>query len=266
MTRNTLLLIDVGNTHTVMGLAPLEVDAELLHTWRLATSPERTGDELFLVIHQLLESRSLTLADIEGIAVSSGVPDVTAALREMCETHHDREPTVVGPGVKTGIPILIDNPREVGADRVANSVAAVDLHGGPAIVVDFGTATTFDVVSGTGEFLGGAILPGIEVSLDALFSRASALSSVELVSPRGVIGKGTTEAIQSGVIYGFGGMIDAMCRKFKEVVGDEATVVATGGLASTIAPYSEQIELEDPWLTLHGLRLIYAKNASPERE
>lgn len=258
-----LLILDVGNTQTVVGLAPTDVsEGDLARTWRLATAPERTGDELYLVVEQLLMSWNLSLSDgIDGIAISSGVPPVTAALRDMCDRYFHADPVVLGPGVKTGLPLHYDNPREVGADRVANSVAALDLFGGPAVVVDFGTATTFDVVSAEGEYLGGAIFPGIEISIDALARRASALSTVELVAPRGVIGKSTTEAIQSGVIYGYSGMIDAMCRRFVDEVG-EATIIATGGLAPTIAPHSESIQREEPWLTLHGLRLIYDRNVA----
>lgn len=257
-----LLILDVGNTQTVVGLSPTHVDdGELVRTWRLATAPERTGDELYLVVEQLLMSWNLSLSSgIDGVVMSSGVPSVTAALRDMCDRYFHSPPVILGPGVKTGLPILYDNPREVGADRIANSVAALDLYGGPAVVVDFGTATTFDVVSENGEYLGGAIFPGIEISIDALFRRAAALSRVDLVPPRGVIGKNTNEAIQSGVIYGYSGMIDAMCSRFEAEVG-EATIVATGGLAPTIAPHSELIEREEPWLTLHGLRLIYEKNA-----
>jgi len=256
-----LLILDVGNTQTVVGLAPTDIDdGDLVRTWRLATAPERTGDELYLVVEQLLTSWDLSLSSgIDGVVVSSGVPNVTAALRDMCERYFHSPPVILGPGVKTGLPILYDNPHEVGADRIANSVGAVDLYDGPVVVVDFGTATTFDVVSGVGEYLGGAIFPGIEISLDALFNRAAALRRVDLVPPRGVIGKNTNEAVQSGVIYGYSGMIDAMCRRFEAEVG-QATIVATGGLGPTIAPHSEMIGHEEPWLTLHGLRLIFAKN------
>jgi type III pantothenate kinase len=186
---------------------------------------------------------------------------VTYELRRMCERYLSIEPVVLGTGVKTGMPVLYDNPKEVGADRIANAVGAYDLYGGPTIVVDFGTATTFDVISEHGEYLGGAIMPGIEISLDALFGRAAALRRVELVEPRSVIGKTTVESIQSGTIYGYSSMIDGMCDRIEEVIG-ASSVIATGGLADLIAPVSESIEHTEPWLTLHGLRLIWEKNAT----
>jgi type III pantothenate kinase len=256
-----LLMLDVGNTQTVVGLSADDSDeGDVFHTWRLATARERTPDELYLVVQQLLGIRGLTLdTDVSGIAVSSGVPPLTAAIRGMADRYFDGPLVVLEAGVKTGLSVQVDNPREVGADRIANSVGALDKWGGPAIVVDFGTATTFDVVSANGEYLGGAIIPGVEISLDALFSRAAALSRVELVEPRGVIGRNTVEAIQSGVIYGYSGMIDTMCRRFEAEIGT-STIVATGGLASTLSPHSEMIQFEDRWLTLHGLRLIFEKN------
>ena len=193
------------------------------------------------------------------MAVSSGVPSLTYELRRMCERYLKIEPVILGAGVKTGMPVLYDNPKEVGADRIANAVGAYDLFGGPTIVVDFGTATTFDIISDQGEYLGGAIVPGIEISLDALFGRAAALRQVELVEPRSVIGKTTVESIQSGAVYGYSSLVDGMCDRIEEVIG-ESTIVATGGLASLIAPVAESIEHDEPWLTLHGLRLIWEKN------
>jgi type III pantothenate kinase len=168
---------------------------------------------------------------------------------------------VVEPGIKTGIPILYDNPKEVGADRIADSVAAFDLYGGPTIVIDFGTATTFEAVSGRGEYLGGAIFPGIDISLDALFARAAGLRRVELVEPRNVIGRSTTESMQSGAIYGYTSLVDGMVRRIEDELGESATVVSTGGLSGLIAPLAETIDHHEPWLTLHGLRLIFEKNA-----
>lgn len=256
-----LLAIDVGNTQTVIGLyGNDDASHELLDHWRIATNHERTSDE-----HALLFQEFLSFAghdwqsDIAGVAISSGVPMVTMELRRMCERYLKIEPLVLGAGVKTGMPVLYDNPREVGGDRIANAVGAYDLYGGPTIVVDFGTATTFDVISGAGEYLGGAIIPGIEISLDALFGRAAALRRVELVEPRSVVGKTTVESIQSGVIYGYSAMVDGMCDRIEEVTG-EATVIATGGLADLISPVADSIEHTEPWLTLHGLRLIWEKN------
>lgn len=256
-----LLAIDVGNTQTVIGLYGSGAQShELTDHWRVATKVESTSDEHALLLHEVLAhgGHDWTTA-ISGIAISSGVPTVTYELRRMCERYLDIEPVVLGPGVKTGMSILYDNPREVGADRIANAVGAFDLYGGPTIVVDFGTATTFDVISEAGEYLGGAIVPGIEISLDALFGRAAALRQVELIEPRSVIGKTTVESIQSGTIYGYSSLVDGMCERIEEHTGD-ATVIATGGLADLIAPVSEAIEHTEPWLTLHGLRLVWAKN------
>ncbi len=258
-----LLVIDVGNTQTVVGLYDAgDRSHQLLDHWRLATHAERTSDELLLLLRQLLETRGLELrTDVRGVAVSSGVPSVTFELRRMCERYLELEPVVLGAGVRTGMPVLYDNPKEVGADRIANAVGAFDLYGGPTIVVDFGTATTFDVISDRGEYLGGAIVPGIEISLDALFGRAAALRQVELVEPRSVIGKTTVESIQSGALYGYASLVDGMCERIEALIG-EATIIATGGLAGLLTPITESIEHEEPWLTLHGLRLVWEKNQS----
>lgn len=258
-----LLVIDVGNTQTVVGLYDSgDRSHQLLDHWRLATHSERTSDEHLLMLRQLLETRDLDLrTDVEGVAVSSGVPTVTFELRRMCDRYLDLEPVVLGAGVRTGMSVLYDNPKEVGADRIANAVGAYDLYGGPTIVVDFGTATTFDVISGAGEYLGGAIVPGIEISLDALFGRAAALRQVELVEPRSVIGKTTVESIQSGALYGYASLVDGMCERIEQQVG-ESTVISTGGLAGLIGPITTSIEREEPWLTLHGLRLVWEKNQS----
>ncbi|MFM7508262.1 MAG: type III pantothenate kinase [Actinomycetota bacterium] len=258
-----LLVIDVGNTQTVVGLYDSgDRSHQLLDHWRLATHSERTSDEHLLMLRQLLETRDLDLrTDVEGVAVSSGVPTVTFELRRMCDRYLDLEPVVRGAGVRTGMSVLYDNPKEVGADRIANAVGAYDLYGGPTIVVDFGTATTFDVISSAGEYLGGAIVPGIEISLDALFGRAAALRQVELVEPRSVIGKTTVESIQSGALYGYASLVDGMCERIEQQVG-ESTVISTGGLAGLIGPITTSIEREEPWLTLHGLRLVWEKNQS----
>ena len=253
-----LLVIDAGNTQTVVGLYGGE---ELLDHWRIATNAERTSDEHALLIGQFLQLHGFSFDDVQGIVLCSGVPRVTSALRDMSDRYLGRPALVVEPGIRTGMPILYDNPKEVGADRIADAVAAFDLYGGPAIVVDFGTATVFDAVSAKGEYVGGAIAPGIEISLDALFSRAAWLRRVELVEPPSVIGRSTVESIQSGVIYGVTGMVDGICRRIMDELG-EAAVVATGGLSALIAPLSACIQHEEPWLTLHGLRLIYEKNAS----
>jgi type III pantothenate kinase len=268
-----LLAIDVGNTQTVVGLYDLDreddanlsrraADTHLLDHWRVATNVERTADEHALVIQEFLGFHGFSWdSDIRGLAVCSSVPRVTGALRRMAERYFGFAAIVVEPGVKTGIPILYDNPKEVGADRIADAVAAFDLFGGPTIVVDFGTATTFEAISANGEYLGGAIFPGIDVSLDALFARAAALRRVELVEPRAVIGRSTIESMQSGAIYGYTSLVDGMVSRIEAELGTDATCVATGGLSGLITPLSEQIDHHEPWLTLHGLRLIYEKNS-----
>ncbi len=256
-----LLVIDVGNTQTVVGLYHTgDRSHELFDHWRVTTRVDRTSDELALVLRELLATRGLDLEDdVAGVAISSGVPTVTTELRRVCERYLDADPLVLGAGVRTGMPVLYDNPREVGADRIANAVGAHDLYGGPTIVVDFGTATTFDVISEHGEYLGGVIFPGIEISMDALFGRAAALRQVELSEPRSVIGKTTVESVQSGALYGNSSMVDGMCARIEADLG-ESTVVATGGLAPLMASVAESIEYTEPWLTLHGLRLIWEKN------
>ncbi len=241
--------------------------ADLLHHWRLATVVERTADEYALLITDLLRLVGLEFkgaspsGGLSGIALSSSVPEVTTAMREMTHVWFDVPLVVIEPGVRTGMPILYDNPKEVGADRVANAVGALDLYGGPAIVVDLGTATTFDAISAAGEYVGGAITPGIEISMEALFEHAAALRRVELIEPRNVIGKSTVESIQSGAIYGFTGLVDGMCRRIAAELGPSA-IIATGGLARLITPLSEMVQHHEPWLTLHGLRLVFDRNVA----
>ncbi len=252
-----LLCVDAGNTQTVIGLFN---DKELADHWRIASVVQRTADELALAMQQFLGFHGFSFeSQIDGVAISSGVPRVTTELREMCNRYFGFAPLVLEPGVRTGMPILYDNPKEVGADRIANAVAAYDLYGGPSIVVDFGTANTIEAVSEQGEYLGGAIFPGIEISMDALFERAAALRRVELVEPRSVIGKTTVESIQSGALYGFSGQVDALVERFQNELGD-CTVVATGGLAEPILPHSRTIDHYEPWLTLQGLRIIFERN------
>jgi type III pantothenate kinase len=268
-----LLAIDAGNTQTVIGLFDGKT---LTDHWRIATVAERTADELALMIQHFLAFHGFTLrverltdtpdaappADqlsIAGVVISSGVPRVTVELRAMTARYFGFPALVLEPGVRTGMPILYDNPKEVGADRIANAVAAYDLYGGPSIVVDFGTANTIEAISERGEYLGGAIFPGIEISMDALFGRAAALSRVELVEPRRVIGKSTVESIQSGCVYGYSGQVDALVDRFQAELG-ECTVVATGGLADPIIHLSGTIQHYEPWLTLQGLRTIFERN------
>jgi type III pantothenate kinase len=262
-----LLAIDVGNTQTVIGLfgddeaaARTGAERDLLDHWRISTNADRTSDELALLVQEFLGFHGFSFdEDVDGVALCSSVPSITAAVREMTQRYFGFPALVVEPGVRTGMPILYENPKEVGPDRIADAVGAYDLYGGPTIVVDFGTATTLEAISAGGEYLGGAILPGVEISLEALFGRAAALRKVELVEPRSVIGKNTVESIQIGALYGFAAQVDGLATRMIRELG-EATVVATGGLASLISPYSETITETEPWLTLHGLRLIFEKN------
>ncbi len=260
-----LLAVDVGNTQTVIGVFDLDgvhgsgASVGLVDHWRVSTSDDRTADELGALLRSLLEGAELGFGDISGVSICSGVPPVLAGLREMSRVRLGLEPVVIEPGVRTGMAIHYDNPKEVGADRIANAVAAYDLYGGPTVVVDFGTGNNFDVISAEGAFVGGAIAPGVEVSLQALVGRAAALGAVPLVEPRSVIGKTTVESIQSGALYGFAAMVDGMNTRFIDALG-EATIVATGGLAHLIAPVSTTIEHLEPFLTLHGLRIVYNRN------
>src|SRR5438105_2988804 len=235
-------------------------DVELVDHWRIATNFERTSDEMALLFAEFIGLHGFTFDEhVTGVAICSGVPRVTAALRDMTERYAGFAPLVLGPGVKSGMPILYDDPKEVGPDRIADAVGAYDLYGGPTIVVDFGTATTFDAITDKGEYAGGAILPGVQISLDALFLRAAAVRRVELGEPRHVIGKTTAESVQSGVVFGTTVLVDGLCERFEEELGD-STVVSTGGLGGLFSRLTERIEHHEPWLTLHGLRLIFEKN------
>ena len=262
-----LLTIDVGNTHTVLGLFDGE---EIVEHWRISTDARRTADELAVLLQGLMGMHPLLgeeLGDgISGIAICSTVPSVLHELREVTRRYYGDVPAVlVEPGIKTGVPILMDNPKEVGADRIINAVAAVDLYGGPAIVVDFGTATTFDAVSARGEYAGGVIAPGIEISVEALGVKGAQLRKIELARPRSVIGKNTVEAMQSGIVYGFAGQVDGVVRRMKVELADdpdEVTVIATGGLAPMVLGEASAIDEHEPWLTLIGLRLVYERNVS----
>ncbi|HEY0639987.1 MAG TPA: type III pantothenate kinase [Pseudonocardiaceae bacterium] len=254
-----LLTIDVGNTNIVLGLFDGD---DLVRDWRMRTDARATADELAFVMRGLLGPLT---ADITGVAALSTVPAVLRELRVMLERYWGDVPhVIVEPGVRTGVPLLYDNPKEVGADRIVNALAAHTVYGGPAVVVDFGTSTNFDVVSARGEFLGGALAPGIEISVDALAARAAALRKVELVRPRSVIGKTTVEALQSGLLYGFAGQVDGLVgRIVHELVGDSGdpvAVIATGGLAPLVITESTTIQHHAPDLTLIGLRLVYARN------
>ncbi len=274
-----LLAIDVGNTQTVVGVfdegaeehSPSEAGElpGLVHHWRLSTRTDRTVDEHALLLRELFASASLApprggrsgSPEITGAVVASSVPPVTPVLRETVERWFGLPLVVVGPGIRTGMPVRYENPREVGADRIVNAVAALDLHRAPAIVVDLGTATTFDAVSAAGEYLGGAIAPGVEISMDALFAHAAELRRVELTEPHHAIGRTTAESVQAGAIYGYAALVDGLCRRISAELG-EATVISTGGLAGLITPYTTVVDHHEPWLTLHGLRLLWARNTS----
>ena len=259
-----LLTIDIGNTNTVLGVFDGDRVAE---HWRIATIPDRTADELAVVLHGLLAgSAAFTERDISAISLCSTVPSVLREMREMCERYYgDRETVIVEPGVKTGVPVRTDNPKEVGSDRIMNSLAVVHLYGGPAIVVDFGTSTNFDAVSARGEFVGGALAPGIEISVDALSRRAAQLLKVELTRPPRVIGKNTVESLQSGIIYGFAAQVEGIARRMARELSpedpDRVTTIATGGLAPLVIDEVSVIDAYEPWLTLIGLRLVYERNA-----
>jgi type III pantothenate kinase len=252
-----LLAVEVGNTETTVGVFDGE---KLAHHWRVSTVASRTADEHALVLTGLLGMHGLGFDQLDGMAISSVVPRVGQTLRDMTRRTLHTEPVVVGPGVRTGIPILTDNPREVGADRVVNAVAAFAAYGGPVIVVDFGTATTFDAVSERGELLGVAIAPGLQISVNALAERTAQLGRVELVRPRAVIGRNTTESLQAGIVFGTAGEVDTIVRRMTTELGGHATTVATGGLAPVIFDTCETLEHHDPWLTLRGLRMVYDLN------
>jgi type III pantothenate kinase len=247
-----LLAADVGNTQTVLGLFP---NAELRDHWRLATGHSTTADELGVLLSGLLD-----LESVDGICLSTTVPSLVREWELLAGKWAHAPVLVVGPGVKTGIPIRYDDPREVGPDRIVNAIAAKERYGAPVIVVDFGTSTNFDVVSPAGEYVGGVLAPGIEISMDALFARAARLVKVDFAAPDAVIGKTTVGGLQSGLVYGFAGQVDGIVARIREELGAEARVVATGGLADLVAPHSLTIERVDAFLTLDGLRLVWELN------
>ncbi len=247
-----LLAVDVGNTQTALGLFR---DEELVDHFRLATDRNRTGDELGVTLAALFD-----LEDVEGICLSTTVPALEREWERVAERWLKAPLLTLGPGVRTGIPIRYDDPREVGPDRIANAVAGLERYGAPCIVVDFGTSTNFDIVSPEGEYVGGVLAPGIEVSMDALFARAARLVKVDFVAPAGVIGKTTVGGLQSGLVYGFAGQVDGIVRRIRQELGVDAQTVATGGLADLIAPHAETLDRVDPFLTLEGLRLVWLRN------
>ena len=253
-----LLVVDVGNTQTHFGTYSGD---ELLEHWRFATVRTSTADELGAALRALLELRGIGLADLKGSIISSTVPQLEPEWIRMGRRYLGHDTLAVGPGLRTAMPIRIDNPRELGADRLVNAVAAFERVRGPVISVDFGTAVNYDVVSGKGEYLGGVIAPGVEVSLDALTTRGAKLPKIDLLAPRSAIGKSTVEAIRSGIIYGFAAQVDGIVARLVEELGEDAEILATGGLASHIVPYTTRIDAIDEDLTLRGLKLLHERNS-----
>jgi type III pantothenate kinase len=247
-----LLAVDVGNTQTVFGLFEGE---DLREHWRVATERNRSGDELGALYGSFLD-----VSSVDGVALASTVPQLHRAYEELAKDYARAELLELGPGIRTGVPIRYEDPREVGPDRIANAVAAVDRYGPPCIVVDFGTSTNFDVVSAEGEYVGGVLAPGIEVSMDALFQRAARLFKVDFVEPPTVIAKNTAASLQSGLVYGFAGQVDGIVERIREELGVEAQTVATGGLADLIVPHARTLDRIDPFLTLEGLRVVWDRN------
>ena len=247
-----LLAIDVGNTQTVFGLFE---GAQLREHWRIATERHRSGDELGALFGNFVD-----LSQVTGVAIASTVPQLHRAYEDFAKEYAKAELLELGPGIRTGVPIRYDDPREVGPDRIANAVAVVERYGAPAIVVDFGTSTNFDVVSPAGEYVGGVLAPGIEVSMDALFSRAARLFKVDFAEPETVIAKNTASSLQSGLVYGFAGQVDGIVERIREELAVEAQTVATGGLADLIVPHARTLETIDPFLTLEGVRLVWQRN------
>ncbi|HHY62739.1 MAG: type III pantothenate kinase [Bacillota bacterium] len=254
-----ILAIDVGNTNTVLGVFDGE---ELLADYRVSTDRQRTADEWGMLLLELLDHAKIDGAAISGVIISSVVPPIITELAKMSRRYFRCDPEVVGPGMKTGISIRYENPKEVGADRIVNAVAGYELYGGPLIIVDFGTATTFCAIGQTGDYLGGAIAPGIMISAEALYMRAARLPRVELTKPQSVIGKNTVSSMQAGILYGFVGQVDEIVRRIKQELGGDPKVIATGGLAEVISLESDHIDEVNQNLTLIGLRILWERNHS----
>ncbi|MGI6129801.1 MAG: type III pantothenate kinase [bacterium] len=258
-----LLALDVGNTHLTAGVLS---GSKILNRWRLSTDRTKTEDEYGLFLHQLFTISRLDLNNVDGVVIASVVPPLTGILEKLSRRYFGQEPLMVCPGMDTGIKVCYDNPLEVGADRIANAVAAYSLYGGPCIVVDFGTATTLDVISDQGDYLGGAIAPGILTATEALFSKAAKLPRIDLVDPGSAIGKNTVVSMQAGIVYGFAGQVDALVRRITAELKEKPVVIATGGLSPLVAAQSETIAQVDLDLTLTGLRLIYERQRQKQEK
>lgn len=252
-----ILVIDVGNTNIVLGLYK---QRELIHHWRLSTNRSSTSDEYGMLVFNLFQYANIQFEQVQGVILSSVVPPLMRALEDMCTQYLRRKPLIVGPGIKTGLNIRTDNPKEVGADRIVNAVAALHQYGAPCVIVDFGTATTYDYIDENEQLIGSAIAPGIGISTEALYQRAAKLPRIELVKPKSVIGRNSVASMQAGVIFGYVSQVDGIVTRIEQEFGVKATVVATGGLAELIASESSKIDIVNPMLTLEGLRLIYEKN------
>ncbi|WP_166245685.1 type III pantothenate kinase [Paenibacillus turpanensis] len=252
-----IFVMDVGNTNIVLGLYE---GKELRYHWRISTNRSATVDEYGMIIYNLFGHSRLSMSEIQGVIISSVVPPLTPTLERTCAKYFGKEPLIVGPGVKTGLNIRYENPREVGADRIVNAVAAMELYGPPLIIVDFGTATTFCYIDENGQYIGGAIAPGIGISTEALYQRAAKLPRIELVKPKSTVGRNTVTSMQAGIIYGYAGQVDGIVQRMEEEFGTKTKVIATGGLAELISGESRTITTVNPLLTLQGLQIIYERN------
>ncbi|NDI37045.1 type III pantothenate kinase [Chengkuizengella sediminis] len=255
-----IFVIDVGNTNIVLGLFE---ENKLLHHWRLSTNRSATVDEYGIMIHNLFHHAKIEKEQIKGIIISSVVPPLMHVLEALCTKYLNKEPLIVGPGIKTGLNIRYENPREVGADRIVNSVAGIELYGAPLIIVDFGTATTFDYIDEKSQYIGGLIAPGIGISTEALYQKAAKLPRIELVKPKHVVGRNMVTSMQAGIIFGYAGQVDGIVERIQEEFTTKPNIIATGGLAELISNESKTIQHINPLLTLEGLRIIYERNEMP---